>query len=440
MNRLLRHRKLSFFWLVVASVFFRLQLEFAYTSFISPLYSYAGFASIENADKYIESWLLFFAGLMTLSGRTERPSDYIILFGFFCFLTPLLVYYGEADANRVALYFVLFQYLVMVAFRSIFVIHIPRIRNGDSLVRSISIAGIIIATIWMLASVGVTNFSLDIETVYDLRENANNSIYTGPMGYLVAWATSVCSAVLLMLGLRDKKYFLCLGIVFLHVFWFGITTHKSVLFYPIQVACIYAVLRSTKSAAAIPLGLSVVVLISQMMFALTESIVLSSLFVRRTFFVPAHLTFTYFEFFNNNPMVYWSNSFMSWIHKYPYTESVALVIGNYLNDPTLWANNSFFATGYMHAGLIGVMIYGFVAGIILSILDSYSRNGTPIWMVVSVTIVPFYTLFTSADLTTTLLTHGLGFAMLVLVFMNEKAIVKMNPVGNFGVHGPQGRP
>jgi hypothetical protein len=440
LNKLLRHRKGSFFWLVVASVFFRLQLEFAYTSFVSPLYYYAGFASIENPDKYIESWLLFSAGLMTLSGRTKRPSDYIILFGFFCFLTPLLVFYGEADANRPALYFVLLQYLLMVAFRSKFVIRTPTISNGDSSVKSISIAGIIIATIWMLASVGVTNFSLDIETVYEFRENANNSIYTGPMGYLVAWVTSVCSAVLLMLCLRDKKYFLCLGIGLLHVFWFGITTHKSVLFYPIQVACIYAVLRSTKSSAAIPLGLSVVVLISQVMFELTESIVLSSLFVRRIFFVPSHLTFTYFEFFENNPMVYWSNSFMSWINKYPYNESTALVIGNYLNDPTLWANNSFFATGYMHAGLVGVTIYGVVAGIILSILDSYSRNGTPIWMVVSVTIVPFYTLFTSADLTTTLLTHGLGFGMLVLAFMNGKASPKMKPAENFGVQGPQGTP
>ena len=431
----MHHLRKDFFWLIVASVIFRLQLEFAYTSFVSTLFGYAGFATIENSSKYIESWIIFFAGLMTLSDRTVRPSDYIIMVGFYCFLTPLLVFYGEADASRSALYHVLFQYFLMVIFRSNVKIGVPKIGGGDLMVKSIAVAGIIIATIWMVVRVGVSNFSFEIETVYEFREHANNAIYTGPMGYLVTWATSVCSAVFLMLSLRDKKYFVSFGIGLLHVFWFGVTTHKTVLFYPILIVCIYALLKSTKRAASFPFVLSIVILISQLMFLISESTVLSSLFVRRVFFVPAHLTFTYFEFFENNPMVYWSNSFLSWLYKYSYNESVALIIGEHLNDSTLWANNSFFATGYMNAGLVGVMIYGIVAGVALSILDSYSRNGVPIWMVVSVTISPFYILFTSADLTTTLLTHGLGFGILVLAFMNGKAPPKMKSDASFRVQG-----
>jgi hypothetical protein len=227
----------------------------------------------------------------------------------------------------------------------------------------------------------------------------------------------VCGPLLLMRALRDRHHTMALCIVLLHVFWFGITSHKAVLFFPALVLFLHTVFKHSRALSLVPLGMALVVMTSLISYYATDSLFLSGMFVRRVFFTPSHLTFTYFDFFEQNPFVYWSNSVLSSFVSYPYDDSVALVIGRYLNEPNAWANNSFFSTGYMHAGFLGVAIYGLAAGAILKILDSLVSMAVPLWMSLSIVIVPFFTLVTSADLTTALLTHGLGFAIFMLYLM-----------------------
>lgn len=407
-------------WFYALAVLFRVILELSYRDFVFPWFEYAGFTLVDNPLKYAESWLLYAGLLSFLPARARKPSDFLVCLAFFAFLAPLLVFYGLADKSRWMLYYVLIQYCVMSVLRAGRPIRMRTVKYGPAMALGASIAGIIVATAWMVASGGFAHFNLDLDAVYEFREETASTIFTGPLGYVVVWATTVCSPLLLMLALRNRNHVLVLGMIFLHVLWFGLTSHKSVLFYPALVLFLRALFKYSRALALIPVGMSLAVMISLISFYATESLFLSGMFVRRVFFVPSYLTFTYLEFFNENPLVFWSNSFLSWLVHYPYDESVALVIGSYLNDPTTWANNSFFSTGYMHAGLLGVVIYGLVSGVMLKILDSLVTKNVPIWMALAVTIVPWFSLFTSADLTTTLLTHGLGFGILVLYLMRHK--------------------
>ena len=152
---------------------------------------------------------------------------------------------------------------------------------------------------------------------------------------------------------------------------------------------------------------------------MTDSLFVGGMMVRRVFFIPPFLSFIYYEYFEYREWIYWSNSFLSSILTYPYNDSAPLLVGTYLGDPTAWANSSFFSTGYMHAGPIGVIVYGVMAGILLKLLDSLVTPNAPVWMAISVIIVPFYTLFTSSDLPPALLTHGLLFALLMLYILKN---------------------
>ena len=78
-------------------------------------------------------------------------------------------------------------------------------------------------------------------------------------------------------------------------------------------------------------------------------------------------------------------------------------------------------------GLLGVVIYGLLAGALLKLVDSLVTRVVPLWMALSVVIVPIFMLFTSADLMTTLLTHGLGFAVFMLYLMKRPHPVRTNP-------------
>lgn len=402
---------------VAFSVIFRVMLEFAYKDFVVPWYGSSGFPLVDNPAKYIESWALYMGLLLFLPPTVRRPSDLLICLAFFVYIAPLLMYYGFTDASQWALYCVVAQYTIMNLMRWGPPVRVLAFKRGPTIALWLAVVGIVVATSWMIAAAGLTNFNLDLEAVYEFREEAGMAINVGAMSYIVVWATTVCGPLVLMLALRDGHRAAAFGIILLHVVWFGITAHKAVLFFPTLVLFLYALFKRSRALSLMPLGMCLVVLLSLVSYYATDSLLLSGLFVRRVFFIPSYLTFTYFEFFEQNPFVYWSNSFLSVFVNYPYDESVPLVIGSYLNDPTAWANNSFFSTGYMHAGLLGVVIYGMLAGALLKLLDSLVTRTVPLWMSLSVIIVPFFTLFTSADLTTALLTHGLGFAILMLYLM-----------------------
>jgi len=83
-------------------------------------------------------------------------------------------------------------------------------------------------------------------------------------------------------------------------------------------------------------------------------------------------------------------------------------------------NNSFLSTGYMHAGLLGVVIYGVLVGLLFRVVDSLSHHGPPTWMCIAAVIVPMHSLLTSADFFTAMLTHGVG-ASLLLLFLARSA-------------------
>ena len=75
-------------------------------------------------------------------------------------------------------------------------------------------------------------------------------------------------------------------------FWFGVMSHRAILFYPFLIVFM-VFLRSSKSLLLIPLGMAFVVLLSLFIFLYFDITLLASLFIRRLFFVTSHLTFTY---------------------------------------------------------------------------------------------------------------------------------------------------
>lgn len=415
---------------LIIAIGFRILLETSYKDFVHPMFEYAGFSLVENYVKYAESWFIYLGVIGFLPHKAKRPSDYLLCIASFSYLTPLLVFYGLADKPRWALYFVIFQYVLMVIFRMGRPIPIRPLRNGALIARWTSYAAVIAATLWMLAAVGLSSFNLDLASVYEYRENANKQIYTGFLGYVAVWATTVFAPFLIMLALRRQQIFVLVGFIILYVFWFGMTSHKAILFTPILIFSLFFLFNYSRALSIIPLGYSLVVIVSIFSYQLVDSMLLSSLFIRRFFFVSSQLTFVYMDFFDINEYVMWSNSILSWLIKYPYDVSVALVIGKHLNDPDLWANNSFFSTGYMHAGIIGVVIYGAFTGMILRFLDAFAAKGVPLWICLAIVIVPFNSLFRSADLTTTLLTNGLGLGLLILYLYSHNEWIPNKKIPN----------
>ncbi len=404
---------------LVTGIVFRALLEISYRYFVAPLYEYAGFELYNTPFKYIESWIIYITLIITHPCTIRKPSDFLTCLAIYSFLAPLLVFYAFNNSDRWALYFVLIQFALMSIIRKGPKLSIVRLRDGKTLAASTAIFAALVATTWIVASVGMSSFNLNMAKVYEYREVANNRIYSGIPGYIVSWTIAICGPYLLLLSLRHKRYFFAILILVLHTLWFGLTSHKAVLFYPLLVGFTYYLFRHSRALSILPLGYAAILFLTLLNYYATESMFLSSMFTRRFFFLPSQLTFTYFEYFNDNPHVYWSNSFLSWLIQYPYDTDTAQLIGAHMGNPDVWANNSFFSTGYMHAGIYGVVAYGLIAGIILLLLDSLTKRDLPFYISLPVIIVPFHSLIRAADLTTTLLTHGLAFGFVILYLISK---------------------
>ena len=84
------------------------------------------------------------------------------------------------------------------------------------------------------------------------------------------------------------------------------------------------------------------------------------------------------------------------------------------------ANSSFLSTGYMHAGIIGVLFYSIIFSLILRLFDSIAYNQKFIWISVAIVIIPIRSMISGADLPTALLTHGVFISLVLSVLYKYK--------------------
>lgn len=408
---------------ILAAVLLKVFLEFSYIYFVSPVFSYLGLVLDFSWVKYVESWVLYILILAFSSAKMVKPSDFLINFLNFSFVAPLLVYYSLSNAERIHLYLVYLCLALIFIFKRGAPLKIPFFNRGEEYVFVIIGVGAIVVSVWMAYSGGLRYFNLDLTRVYDFRGDAGDVINAGMMGYLNTWATKVFGPVLMAVALWRSKFLMAALVFVLHLYWFGVSSHKSVLFFPFLILFLWAWFRNTRALALIPLAMSAVIIFSTAAYLFWDNIFLGSMLVRRVFFVPAQLTFVYYEFFSLYDFVYWSNSFLSMVTDYPYETTTALLIGSYMGTDSA-ANNSFIATGYMHAGVYGVISYGILVGLLFRLIDSLARDGIPPWVAIACVIVPSQSLLINADLPTALLTHGIGAALLILFLMRRPSKAK----------------
>jgi hypothetical protein len=408
---------------LLIGILFKLVLEISYIFYVHPNFSYSGFNLDISPIKYIEGWFFYIFLLNIFPYKLNKPSDYFLVYTLFSYICPLLIFYSLSNAARFPLYTVLATLVLIFLFCRGYPIKMGVFKNGPKLAFFILLFGSSTVTAWMLASGGFNYFNLDLSLVYEFRDDVAAVINEGPMGYINTWATKVFGPALLVFFLWNHKYLFASCIVMLHIIWFGISAHKAVLFYPFLVFFIWAWYKNKKSLSFIPLIMLFVVLFSFFAFLIFDDIIIGSLFIRRTFFVPSQLTFLYYDFFTQNHFVYWSNSIGSYFNEYSYLVSTPELIGQYMNTNSR-ANNSFFATGYMHAGLFGMVFYAIFVGILFRVIDSICYKKVPTWVATSILIVPIQALLISSDLPAAMLTHGIIPAIFILFLFRTNKIAQ----------------
>lgn len=280
--------------------------------------------------------------------------------------------------------------------------------------------GLILLTVLSLVVVtGGRYLSLDLGSVYDGRREVFELISSNGLAYLMNWTTKCFTMFILVYAVIKRRYWLMCFVFLIQVLLFAITTHKSVLFYPVFVLfSIWALKSPGYVSQRFIVGCVLLVLVCAVLTYLVGNNFISSLFIRRVLFLPAHVTFVYFDFFEKYDHVYFSNSILSSFYSYPYEDRFTLIIGRYMGFGDMSANNGMVSTGFMHIGVAGVVLYSIVYGVMLGVSDVVSGD-SPSWVSVGVVFIAYREILISSDLLTGLLTHG-ALVSFMLLFVVRK--------------------
>ncbi|TLM73419.1 MAG: hypothetical protein FDZ70_07675 [Actinobacteria bacterium] len=411
--------------LVASVAAYRLALDAAYFLFLEPRYRHLGFTLDVDWAKVAESWVLMLAMavLVALSCSRRRASDVLVVLLFAIPIVPVLSMYGLRDEPRVATYLMLGSYAAVLLGRLVPFPKVPRVRTGAAIALAVCAVGVVASLAWILARGGLENFTLDWTAVYDFRARATAAASGGLFAYLIVWSFKVFNLVLIAWSLHRRKWAWLAAALVAQVALFGLTLHKSVLFYPALVVGLYALDRLRLPDHALVWTLAGLSALGVVLYVTRGEAVFPSLLVRRVVFTPAVLDYAYYDFFGRAGHVLMSNGVLGRFFTYPFDLAPPQLIGRYLYDlPRMSANTGFLGTGYMHFGAWGAIGFGLVVGWLLSVSDALAKGRLPRWLGLSVVIAPFFSVFTSSDLPTSMLTHGIvvGLVMLWLLSSAEE--------------------
>lgn len=394
-------------------------LDLAFVFAVSPLFSYAGFVLEPSAGKMFSSYCLTIVFSALLPAQITRVSDFLLLLIFVFLLLPCMSLWALQDLASYHIALLSGGYALAIAATLLRVPEIPIFTHGRALfyLVSLGLAVAVFGVLWQRGAASYLNF--DLLAVYDVRDDISQNILYGVPAYLVPWYGKAVAPALLGVMLYRRLWFFALVIIFSEALLFGLTSNKEYLFYPVLVCGIFALSSNVRELGVKFVAVSSATLASTIAaFLLTDFSLLTSIVAHRSFFVVALNHFEYFDFFSEAPFVFMSNSILSGLSEYPFDAPVPELIGygRYGLGVEGFSNTGVLAAGYMHFGGVGVLFFGFYAGVVFRIMDALVADRIPLRLGVLVTAIPALQ-FVNTDLGTSLLTGGILVSIVLLLLL-----------------------
>lgn len=325
---------------------------------------------------------------------------------------------------------------------SIFVTLVVAAVTPKRVLRSPKISSLLIVRVLTLISLinlvaivaigGFSNVNLDLFRVYEYRESVKE-VLPGFFGYINAFTVRAALPFMLVLGLQEKNrvyVLLSLGMSFA---FFALTANRLPLFQPILVATVFFATGRANYSSWLALGFCAISLVGLISFLFWDGGVppeIATLSIYRGLFVPVLVNWQYIDYFGNySKFFYWSESKVTLGLVAP-ADSLPMinVIGaEYWAGPHVAANAGLIGSGYGNAGVIGVLLYSIVFGLLLALLEGYAkRHGHK--LVLSLLLVPLVIGLNTADFVTLFLSQGLGASLLMLMLLRVSDQRKNLPV------------
>lgn len=411
--------------IVALAVIYAVVLRRAYVLYIAPMYSYMGFEDREMTTGAMVAAYVVAAIPSLVTPRSRRPSvvAYWILYLFVivpgAIIPPMTI--GVPSETLLAVGVPLAACFILLGL--IYRLPLLKVRRPASVGRLPALAGIVISLgmyVMVVAGYGLS-FSLpSLMDVYDVRLEYRASVASQgrAVGYALAWVGAVVNPLLMAWGFKDKRWLLAILGGVGQVLLFGITGHKAILMLVIFVPAMILLGHRTDPRRVglwVVLTGLMVVLIGTVEHMFLKSDFINVIVVRRQMAGPGLLTGFYFDFFSTHPKANLAHSILGGFVQDHYATAPAMIIGRLHFGPQTAANAHVWADAYANFGYVGMFGVTLALGGVLWTFDSLA-NGVDRRLTIPLIGTTAIKL-ANTGLLTSLLTHGILLALLVVFFL-----------------------
>ena len=407
---------------LVLLVTFKVFLEISYSRFVYPVFSYTNFTLEINIFKLIESYLFTVFFFILLTDRDDKPSRIALKLLFLLMIVPISSFYALANMERSYYYAFIAGFFLTLAIVKIYpVLKIKKVKNSNLfLFICLAIISLCVYLVLIKENGIPTLKAFTLTSVYEIRGEVDYGLRI--ISYFVGWVASVINCFLLGLAWHKRRYFSLMCVLCLQLVLYAILAHKSVLLTPFVVLFVIFAVKKKQFMRLTLLSLIGLIFFSYVFNAFNISKLPSSLFIRRVLFVPARVSYNYYDFFSKNPYTYLSQSKVGLgLAKNPYRDiGVANLMGlTYADEVKCHMNTGYMGDAYMNFGFAGMLIFSYLLGLMLIIADSVAKN-VNICIAIAAMIIPIQKLVNGA-LFTCMLTNGFILSLLVVWLYKERS-------------------
>ena len=390
-----------------------------YDDFISVIYEYYGFI-----NKFAMQNLLFsiFCAIayLTLNVKQKCFFDNISTQVFFIlvlisYIPNCILYVFGVTSIQYFIAFQIYWYLlggVLWLIQHFQLIIYDYQYSDDNLLSNAICTFLCVVVLLIFSKYSNFKFLFRFRDVYDLRLLARTYEIPLVLKYLLGFARASIP-IYLVNSLLKRKYYISIILIFIQFCNYSIDGMKSVYFITFA-AIVVSIFYNDTLFKYIP-GISFLSCLGSLILHKIGNSLILDMIIRRVLYIPALLNFYYFDYVQNNGPNYFNN-LLKFIGLVNYQPDIPFTIGKlYFNRPQMASNNGLFGDAFWNLGLFSLFVFPLLLGALFYVYNFVTQGLSgklKIFIALQVAVG-----LLDSSLTTLLLSHGIAFQIIVLLFL-----------------------
>lgn len=399
-------------WMILCV--YKIIYEYIYAMYVSPVFYSSKLVYTPNFEKAVISYIVFAGLLFIIPAKLKKPSDYLLNIFFVFTIIPILSQYWEA--NRATAY-------MLMCSASFFVLCMICKYSGKKKIFKFSIGVqiniVVILAIIIVSAIGIMTVkfgfadlrALNLYNVYEVRAERS---YSGIDGYLINWLPYSLVPALICISVYKKKWNYTFLAIAAQLYLFLFTGSKTTLFsiglilFSYWLSC-----KKRNFVFGWSASLTLLSIATTILYKGFGSLMPFGIFPVRLQTIPSSISFNHYDFFSSNPKLHLSETFIGRFFgmESPYNmQSTYLVSSGGGN-----ANTGYLGDAFDNGGLVLMIIYSVILGMLLIYVDSLYAKCTREHLPVFVGLLTYTMIYLNdGSLTSALITGGLIINILIL--------------------------